>query len=88
MLRTHQNAYGLTLKSLFFFNSFSSLLLGCPGTTPVKHNVVHHIQTSGLSMFARTHRLPPELITIAHSEFSHMMELGIIRPSSSNWSSA
>ena len=95
MLRTHQNAYGLILNPLFFSNSFSSLLLGCPeltqpwkGTTPVKHNVVHHIQTSGPPVFARTRRLPPERLTIARSEFSHMMELGIIRPSSSNWSSA
>ena len=76
------------LLNLSFSLTLFFLLLGCPGTTPVKHNVVHHIQTSGLSMFARTHRLPPELITIARSEFSHMMELGIIRPSSSNWSSA
>ena len=95
MLPTHQYAYGLTLNPIFFSNSFSSLLLGFPeltqpwkGTTPVKHNVVHHIQTSGPPVFARTRRLPPERLAIARSEFSHMMELGIIRPSSSNWSSA
>ena len=39
-------------------------------------------------MSARTRRLPPERLTIARSEFDHMLELGIIRPSSSNWSSA
>ena len=92
---THQNAYGLTLNPLFFSNSFSSLLVGYPeltqpwkGSTPVKHSVVHHIQTSGPPVSARTRRLPPERLTIARSEFSHMMEVGIIRPSSSQWSSA
>ena len=37
-------------------------------------------------MCARPRRLPPERLKIARQEFEHMMELGIVRPSSSNWS--
>ena len=44
--------------------------------------------TTGHPVSARTRRLPPERLTLAKSEFDHMMELGIIRPSSSQWSSA
>ena len=57
------------------------------GEQPVKHNVTHHIQTTGPAVSARTRRLPRERLNIARQEFEHMLELGIIRPSSSNWSS-
>ena len=39
-------------------------------------------------MSSRTRRLPPECLAVAKSEFDHMLELGIVRPSSSSWSSA
>jgi hypothetical protein len=35
----------------------------------------------------RTRRLAPERLEIARNEFHHMLELGIVRPSSSNWAS-
>ena len=38
-------------------------------------------------MSSRTRRLAPERLEIARKEFQHMLELGIIRPSSSSWSS-
>ena len=38
-------------------------------------------------MSARTRRLAPERLKIARKEFEHMLDLGIIRPSSSDWSS-
>uniref|UniRef100_A0A1X7U8F8 Reverse transcriptase domain-containing protein n=1 Tax=Amphimedon queenslandica TaxID=400682 RepID=A0A1X7U8F8_AMPQE len=91
---THQNAYCLTLNPHFLSNSFLSLFLGYPeltqpwkGNIPVKHNVIYHIQTSGPLVSIGTRRLPPERLTFARSEFSHMMKLGIICPSS-QWSSA
>ena len=54
MIYTHQNTHGLTtLNPLFFSNPFSSLLLGYPELlqpkntlAPVKHDVVHRIETS------------------------------------------
>ena len=56
--------------------------------TPVKHNVTHRIVTSGHPVHAKPRRLAPDRLAVAKKEFEHMMELGIIRPSSSNWSSA
>ena len=53
----------------------------------IKHDVTHHIETKGPPVCARPRRLPPERLKIARQEFEHMMELGIVRPSSSNWSS-
>ena len=60
-----------------------------PGSSdqPVKHNVTHHITTTGPPVTARTRRLPPERLAIARREFDHMLQLGIIRPSSSSWAS-
>ena len=54
---------------------------------PIKHDVTHHITTGGPPTTGRTRRLAPEKLQIARREFDHMLELGIIRPSSSNWAS-
>eukprot|EP00795_Rhopilema_esculentum_P017899 gene17899-biopygen2721 len=53
----------------------------------VKHTVTHHITTTGPPVFARPRRLASERLTIAKAEFDHMLQLGIIRPSKSSWSS-
>ena len=53
----------------------------------VKHSVTHHIITTGPPVSSRPRRLASDRLTIARSEFEHMQELGIIRPSSSNWAS-
>ena len=58
-----------------------------PCQQPVRHDVTHHIMTTGPPVHARTRRLSPERLKIAKSEFEHMLQLGIIRPSSSAWSS-
>ena len=96
MIRTHQYTYGLTtLNPLLSSNSLYSLLLGYLELTqlqnvmaPVKHSVTHHIDTSGLSTVSCTRRLAPDRLKVARSEFEHMLELGIVQPSSRNWSSA
>ena len=56
-------------------------------TRSVKHSVTHHVTTTGPPVSARARRLSPERLQIARQEFDHMLELGIIRPSSSSWSS-
>ncbi|XP_064462670.1 uncharacterized protein LOC135373387 [Ornithodoros turicata] len=56
-------------------------------TRPVQHDVVHHITTRGPPVHFRPRRLAPEKFRVAKSEFDHMLELGIVRPSSSTWSS-
>lgn len=52
-----------------------------------KHSVTHHIITKGPPVVSRARRLAPEKLKIAKAEFDHMLELGIVRPSSSNWAS-
>ena len=52
-----------------------------------RHGVTHHIQTQGPPVHCRARRLPPEKLTVAREEFKVMEELGIIRRSSSQWSS-
>lgn len=53
----------------------------------LKHDVVHHIETRGPPVFARPRRLAPDKLKIARDEFQHMLDLGIVRTSSSQWSS-
>nr|VZI28486.1 unnamed protein product [Spirometra erinaceieuropaei] len=53
----------------------------------IQHDVVHHIRTSGLPVFARPRRLAPPRLQAAKAEFEHMLQLGIIRPSESPWAS-
>ena len=48
---------------------------------------MHHIATTGPAVFARLRRLAPNRLKAAKQEFEHMLQLGIIRPSSSAWSS-
>ena len=87
--RTHYS-----FNPLFSSNPFHSLLLDFPELTqsfidtPIKHDVVHHIVTSGPPVSSSTRRFPPECLTVAKLEVDHMLELGIVRPSSSSWSSA
>ena len=54
---------------------------------PCQHSVTHHIRTTGQPVSAHPRRLPPDRLKVAKREFDHMLELGIIRPSSSCWSS-
>ncbi|GFU30423.1 transposon Ty3-I Gag-Pol polyprotein [Trichonephila clavipes] len=53
----------------------------------VKHNIKHFIETSGPPDFAKPRRLAPDHLKIAKSEFQHMLNLGHVRPSKSNYAS-
>ncbi|GFW99091.1 retrovirus-related Pol polyprotein from transposon 297 [Trichonephila clavipes] len=53
----------------------------------VKHNIKHFIETSGPPVFAKAIRLAPDRLKIAKSEFQHMLNLGHVRPSKSNYAS-
>ena len=55
--------------------------------TPIKHDVTHHIETAGPPVYARPRRLAPDRLKAAKREFEHVLQLGIICPSSSTWSS-
>lgn len=49
------------------------------------HSVLHHIETTGPPVVSRPRRLFGERLSIARREFDHMLQLGLIRPSSSQW---
>ena len=76
-------------------NEFSSLLAEFPQLIqphnykdqPAKHDVTHSISTKGQPVAAKARRLAPEKLRAAKKEFQHMLDLGIIRPSKSPWSS-
>lgn len=83
-----------SLRALTPASPYAKILADFPNLTkphtresPVKHSVTHHIVTTGPPVFTRPRRLSGERLTIARREFEHMLELGIVRPSSSNWAS-
>ena len=72
---------------LAILSKFPALLGPTDYSHPVKHDVCHYIVTNGPPTFAKARRLSPEKLAVAKAEFQHMLNLGIIRPSSSQWSS-
>ncbi|KAK3773542.1 hypothetical protein RRG08_022254 [Elysia crispata] len=52
-----------------------------------KHGIVHHIPTSGPPVHARARHLDKDKLSAAKAEFEELERLGIIRRSSSPWSS-
>lgn len=68
-------------------DDFPDVTRPCNLKQPLKHNVTHHIVTRGPPVAARPRRLFGERLAIAKREFDHMLQLGIIRPSSSAWAS-
>ena len=54
----------------------------------VRHKTKHYIETTpGPPVVGRPRRLAPDKLNIARNEFRKMMEIGIVRPSKSSWSS-
>ena len=66
---------------------FPSLTRTDFATTRSKLHVSHSIETKGRPVFAKARRLAPEKLTIAKREFETMLDMGVIRRSSSAWSS-
>ncbi|ROT74178.1 gag pol polyprotein [Penaeus vannamei] len=56
--------------------------------TQPRHEVRHHIVTHGPPAHSRCRPLAPDRCRSARAEFDHMMQLGIIRPSSSQWAAS
>ena len=73
---------------LSLLSEYPTLLQGSSPNSPILHDVQHHVEMTGPPVFARPRRLAPERYRIAKQEFEHMLQLGIICPSSSSWSSA
>ena len=67
------------------FEEFPDLLI--PTFKDNKLGVVHHIPTSGPHVHARVRRLDTDKLSAAKAEFEELERLGIVRRSSSPWSS-
>ncbi|CAE1295725.1 unnamed protein product [Acanthosepion pharaonis] len=68
-------------------DQFPSLIHPFTYTETVKHHTVHKIHTSGAPVFSKPRRLAPDKYKLARAEFQHMLDLGIIRLSSSPFAS-
>ena len=74
---TPKNPDSPYLKLLSHFPAITQV---CLPNTAVKHDITHHIETTGPPAFARPRRLAPERLQIARKKFEHILQLGIIRP--------
>ncbi|GFV78756.1 transposon Ty3-G Gag-Pol polyprotein [Trichonephila clavipes] len=89
-----RNSNIFSIKTHVIDNDFSKLLNDFPNIVKppcanqtVKHNVVHYIDTFGPPVCAKPRRMAPDRLKITKMEFQHMLDLGHMRPSSSNYSS-
>ena len=83
---------GLTLPCLDSQDPYAAVLAEFPNLLRPRatkqlcqHDVTHHIRTTGPPVSARPRHLPPDRLCAAKQEFNHMLDLGVIRPSSSCW---
>ena len=76
-----QNTYQALLQE------FPSVIQPYNYNTLIKHTMTYHISTEGPPVHCSPRRLSPDRMHIARQEFDHMLQLGIIQPSSSSWAS-
>ncbi len=67
--------------------SFPSIVGDGKGTPRPHHGVRHFVETTGRPVFAKARRLDPDKLKIAEAEFRSLEAAGIVRRSSSPWSS-
>ena len=80
--------FAIDSKFASILNEFPELMSQPDFNMPVKHSVVHYIQTNGSLPVSRPRRLNPAKLKAARDEFEYMVQIGICRPSSSPCSSA
>lgn len=73
----------------YLLKEFPDLMRPCCAPRTVKHNTVHHINTTpGPPVSCRPRRLAPDRLRIAKAEFEAMLKDGTARRSEGPWSSA
>ena len=85
----------LKLSAVDQNSEFSEILRKFPNITnpanlsefPLRHSITHKISTNGGPVNAKARRLPRDKLESAKKEFQTMIDLGIVRPSKSPWSS-
>ena len=85
---THLSAVSQDSEYASLLASFPALTQPYTANKPVKHHVTHCIETTGPPVHAKARRLAPERYKQVKAEFDALLQQGIVRPSSSNWSSA
>ncbi|XP_064458870.1 uncharacterized protein LOC135369139 [Ornithodoros turicata] len=60
-------------------DEFPDITKPCNLKAPVKHDVTHHITTTGSPISSCFRRLHGDRLAVAKREFDHMLDLGIIR---------
>ena len=69
-------------------NEFSEVTVPCIKKCRLQGKVEHHIDTRcDRPVFARPRRLSPDKLSVAKEEFQKLLEMNIVRPSNSPWSS-
>ncbi|GBN84326.1 hypothetical protein AVEN_215607-1 [Araneus ventricosus] len=76
-----------TFVFLLIQNDFPYIVKPPCADQTIKHNVVHYIDIFGSPVCAKHLRMAPDRLKIAKMEFQHMLDLGHMSPSSSNYSS-
>lgn len=83
-----------TVTTINYSSSYSDILAEFPNVTKPMcfkgtpcHSIVHYIETTGPAVYARPRPLPPDKYNRAKAEFQRMQDMGICRPSNSNWAS-
>lgn len=91
---TFSNVFMQSISAVNFNNKFADILKGFPellgnpsNSIAAKNPVRHHIKTTGPPCAQRVRQLRPELLKKAKEEFQIMLDMGIMRPSSSQWAS-
>lgn len=88
------NGLGQEIKTVCESHPYFDILCKYPDLTkpvsfkePSRHNVLHHIETTGPPVYARARPLPPDRYKKVRDEFILMQEMGICCPSKSAWAS-
>ncbi|GFT06359.1 retrovirus-related Pol polyprotein from transposon opus [Trichonephila clavipes] len=84
------NSNIFSIKTHAIDDDFSKLLNDFPNIVKppcANQTVVHHIDIFGPPVCAKPRRMAPDRLKIAKMEFQHMLDLGHMRQSSSNYSS-
>lgn len=83
-----------TMNTIDYTSDYSDILTEFPDITkPMNfkdtpfHTTVHYIETTGPAVFVRPRPLPPDKYQKVKAEFQQMQDMGICRPSRSNWAS-
>ena len=91
ILETHKANFHIRVtgvsESSSIFKEFPSLLMAPDYSELPKTDVVHSIVTESAPVFSKPRPLSPAKLAVAKREFDALLDLKIIRPSSSPWAS-